>query len=272
MHTTHTLSGSIYRSGPAPTADGTSAVFTVLNRSGGINTFNVTYSVTYSGGYSSPVSAFGSDCLVAAQVDPGGAPFFVVKSQVDLSAASPPAVDLTGDPAAAASVSLTGYAGGSQAQLAFATRYGHLSAQIVVLAGAGTYTVTDPYGYQGSWLQAQQGPDNDPATGFRKIYMSSSLPAAIGTSVSLPALNTSLGPTPAPDAGTLSYTGGTLSIATVAGTDMYVFFLVNPSTSGQLGMILSPAPSVSLPSWLGGRLAGMTCTAQVRTAPTSTWT
>ncbi len=260
-YVSHTLSGRIYDSTPTEIANTTPLTFTVLNSGGGMNTF----STTYSGGYSITVRAFGSDCLVAVLVG-GASPFFVMSRQVDLSAAST-TLNFTEDLAATTNVDVTGSQAGNKAQLTFATPYGRVPASVITLSGAASdpYAVTNPYGYQGTWQQTQVGAVDVPATGYRIVFTSTSPAAAIGPSETLPAVNLSLAPTAAPVVITLAYSAGTLSMTSVASANLYVFILVNQSTTALVGMILSPSETVSLPSWLSSRLAGKTYAVMVQT-------
>lgn len=93
-------------------------------------------------------------------------------------------------------------------------------------------------------------------SGIDKVLASVSNATSLAANVTLPAVNTSLGPNAVPDASSIAYSGGVLSIAPVSGTDAYAFVLADETLNTLAGFLFSTGPSVTLPPWLQSQLAG----------------
>ncbi len=241
----HTVSGKIYKSDGITEASTQTVTMVVLNASGGFYSSQFTYT-SGSTGYSITTPTFGTDCLVEVQA-PGDS-FVVIVNKVDLSGSST-TLNLT-EPSSTTSVTANGTSGNAY-QLILSSPYGHVPGTWLTLLSASsvTATFTNPYNYQGYWTQVSQSL-NTPTTGNQTISVSTSGPAPITSPVTLPSL-LSTGPTQAPSASPLSYSNGTLSLASVTGANGYSF-----QPTGY-GMILSNnSAAVNLPSWMKSMLSG----------------
>ncbi len=136
--------------------------------------------------------------------------------------------------------------------------YGDYPAGFYVFTSSSSvqFDLTNPYGDSAKWTQMKFVPDY-PISGYSKILLNTSSEAPVGTSVTLPPIDSLLGPTGYADPATLSYSSssGVLSVSP-AGAKMYQFSLRDYSTGEALGVITSTNASVTLPQWLRTQLAG----------------
>ena len=239
--------------------------FQVLTKSGG----RYSTQFNYASPYLITTTAFSTDCLVAATVNPGttGA-FTVVANNVDLTG-GPTSLNLYADSLHTTSVTVTASQQGNSGQLYLQSPYGYIQVWDFDFSSSGTTTanISNPYGYQGFWVQQLDAP-NTPAAGFVKHWTSCGSLGAISLSVVLPALGMSLGPTGYSGPGSYSYASasGTLSVPVAAGTDYYQFSIsenVNPPTCG--AFVMSPNPTIVLPSAIRSPFSG-------RSMKVSLWT
>jgi hypothetical protein len=264
-----TVTGKIYFSGGAQIPDTSDVTIGVIcNKQGAY------FWPDYSGGYSFTTTKFASDCLVGAMVDPKDGvnnPFFAMRKNVDLSGANP-VVDLT-EPASMTTVSLTFDQAGNNGFGNFITPYGVFP--MVARYNDGTKTVISN-GIKSSvnpvsvgvynpdnWqvFLGQETPDttfNTAHPGHQKSYYSWAAVGDLTSSMSLPAINSSLGPTGVAVPSSLSFSGGVLSLTAVNGANRYWFSLTDNTTGDQLAGICSDGNSFTLPSWITGVLSGKT--------------
>jgi hypothetical protein len=253
------ISGHIYELqtdplNPTEVEDGAYVSFTIYNIEGGSSYAFVS---AYQGGYSISSKTFGSDCLIEAKVSDYVTDGFTVILKADLSSPST-VLDLTEDTAHTTTVTVTGDALDNECQLVLLSPYGNL---YLVYADFYASTViqvaiVNPYGYKGVWEQSQIIDDYLP--GHTKYLDRGSGIVDIGASVTLPAIDASIGPTEAADPSTISYSGGILSIGSVAGANDYSFELYDPVSSRWLGYLYSCDPAIVVPLWVRDRLAGKT--------------
>ena len=250
-------------SGGAEIPTGWAVSLGVLNKNGGRDDW-VADDLTYINGGPNTLDThtFGSDCLVVAAVeDNTGAPQFVAWArQVDLSAATTP---LTLTATAGTAVDITADAIGNMGALTLWTPYGPVDAGEWMFASSTliTGTIYNPYGYDGSWAQMRLDTSD---TNYDKLLVSTSSISSIGTSVTLPALNDTLGPNAGYAGFSVSYSAstGVLSFPAVSGASSY--FVYMEETSGPwLGQIFSLSESITLPQWLRTRLVGVTANVNV---------
>ncbi len=234
----------------------TNVMYAILNSAGGSENNTTFYSAYVAGGIVVESPTFGTDCLVAATAFLGTR-FSVMARQLDLSALST-TVTLTQDSVSTTTVNLAGDTDGNGGTLSFMTPYGSFLADNFTLAGSPavrTISVANPYGYGASWMQGQTIA-NYLGSGLVKTLVSVSSAASVAANVTLPAVNTSLGPNAIPDSDSIGYGGGVLSIAPVSGTDVYAFLLLDETMNTFVGFMLSTGPSVTLPQWLQSQLDG----------------
>jgi len=197
-NTTHTITGRIYERQTNPAVDteiatGSKFTFCVFNTNGGRGGSGVSqYTYDQTSGYSIDTPAFGSDCLITAKVGPGG---FNVVVKADLSASSTQ-INLSQDLAHTTTVTVNGDAVGNSGHLSLVSPYGTFTAADVDFKSSpsASMSVTNPYGYPGVWTQMKKIQDY-PSAGYDKRFFRISNIAPIGTSVTLPTIDTSLGPT-----------------------------------------------------------------------------
>jgi hypothetical protein len=171
----------------------------ILNSAGGSEDNTTFISAYTAGGIMVESPAFGTDCLVAATAFLA-THFNAVARQMDLSALST-IIALTQDAASTTAVNLTGDSSGNIGTLSFVTPYGSFWADNFTLTGSPavcTIDVADPYGYGASWMQGQTIADYL-GSGLVKYFISVSNATSVAANVTLPAMNTSLGPNAIPD-------------------------------------------------------------------------
>ena len=242
---------------------GSYVIGAVLNTNGGFSTFEIN-NYTNPGTNTVNTAAFGSDCLIAVHAYTA-TDFVAMARQVDLSLFSSNQT-LTGT--AGTSVSVTPDTIGNHGMLMLQTPYGGLEVfGDEITASPDSITIYNPYNYDGFWAQAvldTTPPDSD------KMYISTSSVGPIGSSVSLPALNLTLGPSGGYPAGySMSYSAPTLSFDTVTDALVYVLFVYDQATGDDLAVIFSFSTSVTLPSWLVTELSGTTADAVLVTQDSS---
>jgi hypothetical protein len=255
--TTHTVSGKIFKPDGATEASNQQVRIMFFNASGGFsdNTFNYV-----SGGYSIQTPTFGADCLVGIIAESDN--FVAMKDKVDLSGLSTTSVNLT-QPPSPTSVTVNGTSGNA-CMLTLSSPYGYVPGipdGTPLTASSITVQVTNPYNYQGYWGQ-ESSSSNSPTAGNQTDCISTSGLAAITSSVTLPSLPSG-GPTSVPSASPLSYSSGTLSLASVAGANGYGFQITG------YGQISSTSAAVSLPSWMKSLLSGKSIPVSVQPQYTS---
>ncbi len=258
----HTITGKVYEkqtnpSIPTEVGDNSGITIFVFNKNGARGSGG-SYTYNQSSGYMTETTAFGSDCLIAAYVSPSGkSPFNVILTSVDLTS-STTTLDLTQELTHTTPVTVNGDATGNMGSLTLISPYRSFSAGGVMFSSStsASMNVTNPYGYSGIWSQVKQV-TNSPQPGYNKMSISCSSSTPIGTSVTLPAIDDSLGPTGRADPATLSYVSGTLSVSPVPGATIYRFELNENGSGNNVASIISTTPSVSLPSWFSSQLATM---------------
>jgi len=236
----------------------------VLNTNGGFSTFEIN-------NYANPgtntvyTAAFGSDCLIAVHAYTMSTDFVAMARQLDLSAVSSNQT-LTGT--VGTSVSVTPDTPGNYGMLMLQSPYGGLEVFAdQITTSPDSITIYNPYNYDGFWAQAfldTTPPDSE------KMYISTSSVGPIGSSVALPALNLTLGPSGGYPAGySISYSAPTLSFDTVSDALVYVLFVWDQATGDELAVIFSFGASVTLPSWLVTELSGTTADVMLITQDSS---
>jgi hypothetical protein len=205
---------------------------------------------------------FGSDCLVVAAVkdNTDALQFVAWARQVDLSAATTP---LTLTATTGTSVNITADAVDNMGMLTFWTPYGWVGVgeganEWMFTSSTLSATIYNPYGYDGFWAQMKED-ISDP--NYDKMLFSSSAVSPIGTSVTLPALDATVGPNAGYVGFSVSYNAstGVLSFPPISGTWGYAIEIREPVTGGyRRHSIVSTSTSIALPQWLRTELAGKT--------------
>lgn len=221
----------------------------IFNSSGGCTgtAWSPSYYVTDGFVVTSPT--FGSDCLVAVLVFTGS-PWNVMTDHVNLSSSVTVPLVQDATPGHTTAVTVTG--NGDTGNVCFDSPYGIFLASNFSVPPSAALQITNPLGYNVFWTQSKTVTDYLP--GVDKSYAVSSTPVALASSVTLPNVDTSIGPTAAPVIASMTYSGGTLSIPPVAGANLYQF-TINDSTLGNVTVMSSDA-SVALPSWMITQLSG----------------
>jgi hypothetical protein len=245
---THDVKVTIQKQGGTEISNGSSISLFVFNSSGGHwSSGDTTYTT---GGMTFHSPTFGEDCLLVVFDHDDG--FAVIQQEVLTGTSTE--VTLTQDTDTTTSVSVSGD-GSNMGGVVLDTPYGPaLVGTFTLTSGAATVPVANPYNYPGYWVQVQN--TSDLSSGSDKTLYSASGPAAIPTSLTLPAIDSSLGPTEFPDASTypdtISYTGGVLSADPVSGASVYLFRI------DETAVVIAAGNSVTLPSWMRSLLEGST--------------
>jgi hypothetical protein len=250
----HTVTGRIYDSADAEIPTGSEVAFIVRNKNGGRGSSLKEKTYDQAFGYNIETDSYG-DCLVTATVSPSGSSPFNIVVKANLSESSTQ-LDLYQDLSNTTTVTMNGDATENMGSLSLLSPYGDFPAASVTFADppSASIRVTNPYGYQGFWTQTKMIQDY-PSPGYNKVCMKCSDITQIGTSVTLPTIDTNLGPTEAADPATLSYVNGTLAVGPVAGANVYMFALTDKDTGHHVGRILSSSRSLDLPPWMKNLLA-----------------
>lgn len=241
----------------------------VLNSNGGLGWFYCTY--TNGGPNIVDTPTFGSDCLVVANVkdDTDALQFVVWAKQVDLSVSTTP---LTLTEIAGTSMDITADEALNIGMLTLWTPYGPVGmgewkfTSSKLISGA---TLYNPYGYEGCWAQMKVD-ISDPD--YEKLLLSTSAIALIGTSVTLPSLDATLGPDEGYSGYSVSYdeSTGVLSFTPVSGASYYLIEIREPAGAPEeyyrLASIYSESESITLPQKLRDELSGVTADVRVTAA------
>ena len=244
-------------SGGIEIPDGWEISVQILNSNGGSEDYGIHYTNGGPNTFNTPT--FGSDCLVVVKVkDLTGAPQFIAWArQVDLSTAT---TSLTLTATAGTAIDITADAIGNMGMLTLGTPYGPVDVGEWMFESDTLIsdTIYNPYGYDGLW--AQMGLDtSDPS--YDKVFFSTSAISSIGTQVTLPALDETLGPNAGYVGFSVSYSAstGVLSFPAVSGAQFYcVQIMEDVASDTRLGQIFSMSESITLPQWLRTDLAGVT--------------
>jgi hypothetical protein len=207
------------------------------------------------------VSAFGSDCQVEAEIfdDQGAFRFPVLVRGVDLSAGTTP---LTLTEVTATSVEVTADAVGNMGSLALVSpTYRPVGVGDMDFSGATTISgpLFNPYGDEGSWMQAALDTSN-PLYEVLRVSTSPVEPL-VGSSFVLPAIDYSLGPDEGYGGFGVSYSAanGVLSFPEVSGANLYIIRFRDPGGEDGFGQVVSSTANPTLPGWLRTALSGATC-------------
>ncbi len=252
---THTVTVTILDSTSSEITNGTSVSVTIFNSAGGAYTWNQSYTT---GGLSVQSPTFGSDCLVQVYAGSYG---FMSMEECDLSA-SPASVTVAQDTANTATIAVSGAAAGNTGGVVLTCSYGSmLGAGLTLSSSANAQVpVTNPYGYNGYWVQSQKVANWIGTSD--KTFVGSSTPSSLAAFVTLPAPSLSLGPTEEPDIGSLGYATGTLSLTPVAGASLYQYTFVDAGGK-TVGGIYTSSASLGFPEWLKSQLSGSTLTVRM---------
>lgn len=245
-YTLKTISGVLKDSSGDPWTEGDDYNGDVVTLTGGEGGFWAT--VGDDGAYSIYTRAFSDDCLIWFY-NP-----FQTMVKADLSGPSPIKLDVEQpQPGEYTDVDVSGEAG-SHFGVAFASPYG----MPMVTDGISPDTISlhNPYDYQVVLLVGAIDPTFVGYSGHARMHQAISAPENISSVLTLPSLDTSLGPDEPPDMDTLQYNAGVLSIQPVAGALIYQYVLSKNTTGQWVGSILSDSDSTTLPSWLTTLLAG----------------
>lgn len=230
------------------------------------------------GGYSMDSFISTADCLLVCNVNPGDGihdGFIAVKKGVDLSISSP-AVDFiepaTGMTNLTATLAELFTPNSDMVMGMYKTNYGLFQLSFRMSAGAlkgispTLYAISsttvdtelyNPDNWQGFFTQQLADTTfNTNNPGHNKSYLSVGNLINIPASLTMPELNTSLGPTGVADPASLTYSSGTLSLTAVAGVNFYKFSLYDNSTGFLLVTIYSSTNSLIMPSWLQSAVSG----------------
>lgn len=124
-------------------------------------------------------------------------------------------------------------------------------------------TIYNPYNYDGLW--AQMTIDTSPFYSDT-MYVSTSPVGPLGSNITLPLINSTLGPLEGgyPPGYSIIYSPvtGTISFAEVGGAKTYLIWVYEQATPPEepacLVTLYTPDTSVKLPSWLTSELSGRT--------------
>jgi hypothetical protein len=214
-----------------------------------------------------------SDCLVILRVDPAAGDAFIAMAQdVDLSGPSAVELDFREPLEGFSVVQATASQAGSQATCFFATPYGLVpgwfkgpgaAAEILETwefssALPEEVPVYNPFGWQQVfWIQREQDAAFQDLPDHLKLFMSSTALGSFSETVSLPAVDRTLGPDEGAVPTSLRLNGAQLSLEPVAGASLYSFsFKENTAEGRLLGTVLSFECSVMLPDLLAVALGG----------------
>lgn len=230
---------------PTEIPDGTPVFVAFYNENGA----GSRSSQNYNGGYSWHGAIGGDSCVVAVYVDLAAVSsmhsFTAIKENVSVTDPSQE-LSLNEDPGSEVPMSINGDAGLNGATLYLSFPNGIFPVLNLALdSGAqAALQFSNPNGYEGLWLQSAGN------------TMACSTVGPVSASVTLPNIPT-LDPLFPPDAGTLAYDSGTLSVGSVAGAGGYSFWLMDGS-SNLLAAVGATGPSVTLPAWMQAQFAGST--------------
>jgi hypothetical protein len=268
----HSLTGHVYElqtslSVPTEIPDGSSIRFTILNEQGGSNglRFPITVSsYSQATGYTIDTKTLGSHCIVSAMVFPSGGtvkPFTVIAEGVDLTDTFTP-LTLTEDLAHTSVVRVTGESPGNLFQLNLVTPYGAIPAGFDYLGSTGTFdfAIANPLNFPAYWLQQRI---DYPSAGWLRLAISTSALTITGADVALPPIGGTIGPTEPPDAASIAYSGGVLSVAPVAGAIQYGFSLHDNAANADVALISGESPSIRIPQWLLDKVSGRSIRVQL---------
>ncbi len=228
----------------------------------------------YTSNYLTWTSTYGPNCLIVGYVVPSddSTPFFFIKKNVDIQ--SDITLDITQPNPSSTSVTLNFAEAGNYAYGYYSVPgYGQIPITCYSTYMANTVLSDDttpiysdnqnmtinlynPEGWQAFWIQEQKDDlfsMNYPSS--EKYYKSCGSVAAIGSSVTLPVVNTTFGPAGEPDPDSLSYSGGTLSQTPVTSCDTFVYD-VKINMGSSIGTIVSKGASITIPTWVYSLLNG----------------
>jgi hypothetical protein len=262
---------NIYDTVGTEITDSTNVIIAILPRNGIVQAFQAT---SYNGGgyYSFPVNAHSTDCLVLLWItrpDPNQS-FFMHRIGVNLETSEPISLRFDQPLASAYSpIAMTADSTDCSASGQFITPYGLLPVLFTYIDDSGptrvfnssvefsdgvteSVDIYDPDGWQCFFVQ--QGQDTGYVGGSDyKNLMSTTAFAAVSTTLTLPALNSGLGPSADADLTSWQYNNatGSISIDAVADTQLYQFQVLDQFSSSAInyGIIISFSNSLVLPAW-----------------------
>lgn len=270
-YTTQQLNLTVKDSGNNEIPTGWKLSGKVLNSDGGVAYLGIH---NYTNGGSNIVDnpTLGSDCLVVANVrdNTDALQFVVWASQVGISSSAMTSLTLT--ETACTSVDITADEALNMGMLTLWTPYGLVNGgeweftSSKLISGA---TLYNPYGYEGNWAQVKLD-ISDPD--YEKLLLSTSAIEPIGTSVTLPFLDDTLGPDAGYTGFSVSYSPstGVLSFPAVSGASYYLIEIREPTgTPGAYyrhASIYLASESITLPQRLRDDLSGVTADISVTAA------
>jgi hypothetical protein len=252
-YTKHTLTGRVYQ------ADGTTEIsdsqvdIQVLSIDGRNHRSSVVYSPGT--GFSLDSLFFGADCLVTVSASSLSSQATLMK-KVNLSG-STTTVDFI-DASGPSAIALAGSGNWTQAMLYLVSPYGNFEIGRVNYGGSGTVNYSNPFGYSGFSL-SYYGISDSPSTGDNKTYYSCGSSGTLGSSMTLPTIDTSL--CPSADVMNIAYLNGLLSFDPVAGANEYLILIY--ASDGSTIRLFSQTTSFSVPIWLQTKLSGQTLQTKV---------
>lgn len=262
-YTTKEVTGDIFHS------DGTTEIIMlsaldidILNGNGSHNASDL-----YIDSYSINTPVFGDDCLLSGFAEIGADSFMFMEPDTDLSGASPITLDITEPaPGTIDTISITFNTIGNTAYGMYSSPYGFVPivGRYLYDAGLGEdvritkgltcdqtsedVDIYNPQDWQAYWRQEELDDDfNLEYTGHEKRYVRSGSIGNITSTVSLPAIDTSLGPDEPANPDSLSFSGDDLAQDAVAGADIFYYTASDDATGNPLGTIISSGQSITLP-------------------------
>ncbi len=245
-YTTKTINGVLTDSSGTAWTAGKDYNGNVTTLTGGAGGFWA--QVGAAGAYSITTSAFSDDCLLWFYTP------FQTMVKADLSGSSPITLDVQQpQPGEYTDIDISGNAG-NPFEVAFVSPYG--MPKVANGISPDTVSLHNPYNYQVIFLVGAIDATFVGYPGHARMHQVISAPLNVSGALTLPSLDTSLGPDEPPDKGTLQYNAGVLSIDPVAGAEVYQYTLSDNGSGQWVGTILSDSDSTTLPSWLTTLLSG----------------
>lgn len=268
--TVSTLQGDLSFADDSPIPDGTLFWIGIYGRDG---TYSYYMGQVSGSRYSINTTGDSGDCLVILRVDPAAGNDFVIMAQgVNLSEPSPVELDFQEPTDGFRAVQITASQGGNWGNCVFSTPYGLIPGlfkdadgvpkihDVWVFSSAvpEEVQVYNPFNWQQVfWVQSEVDAAF-PVPDHTKRFMSSTALGAFSETVSLPAVDRSLGPDAGADPTSLKLNGPLLSLDPVDEASFYSFsFIEDAEGEKMIGAVLCFDSSLMLPDLviteLGGR-------------------